>query len=93
MPEEHGVDELIGKMIVVDTPTPFLYVGRLERIVPGCLVLGEVDAHDLRDTPTVTREQYLVRCRELGVIVNRERVWLAREQVVAVSRLEDVVIR
>jgi hypothetical protein len=87
------MDELIGQTIVVDTPSSFLYVGTLERVTPDCLVLRDVDAHDLRDTPTVTREQYLVRCRELGVIVNRARAWISREQMVAVSKLADVVVQ
>jgi hypothetical protein len=87
------MDELIGHAVVVDTPSSFLYVGVLERTAADCLVLRDVDAHDLRDTPTVTREQYLVRCRELGVIVNRTRAWIRREQVVAISKLADVVIQ
>jgi hypothetical protein len=87
------MDELIGQAIVVDTPTSFLYVGVLERTTADCLVLVDVDALDLRDTPTVTREQYLVRCRELGVVVNRARTWVAREQVVAVAPLDDVVVQ
>jgi len=87
------LDELIGRTIVVDTRAPYVYVGLLERTTADALVLGDVDAHDLRDTPTVTREQYLVRCRELGVLVNRTRAWVARDEVVAVSLLEDIVIR
>jgi hypothetical protein len=87
------LDELIGRTIVIDTRASYVYVGQLERTTVDSLVLRDVDAHDLRDTPTVTREQYLVRCRELGVLVNRTRAWVARDEVVAVSPLEDIVIR
>jgi hypothetical protein len=87
------MDELIGQMVLVDTVSTFVYLGVLERTAADCLVLRDVDAHDLRDTPSVSREQYLVRCRESGVIVNRARTWIVREQVVAVSRLEDIVIQ
>lgn len=87
------MDELIGRVIVVDTQASYVYVGTLERTTADSLVLRDVDAHDLRDTPSVTREQYLVRCRELGMVVNRTRVWVVREQIVSVSPLDDVVIR
>ena len=80
-------------MIVVDTQANYVYVGVLERMTTDAVVLRDVDAHDLRDTPSDTREQYLVRCRELGVVVNRTRVWVVREQIVSVSPLDDVVIR
>jgi hypothetical protein len=87
------LDELIGRTIVVDTQASYVYVGVMERTTADAVVLRDVDAHDLRDTPNATREQYLVRCRELGVVVNRTRVWIARGQIVSVSSLDDIVVR
>lgn len=86
------MEELLHDTIVLDTHGSYVYVGILERIEPDFFVLGDCDAHDLRDSPTTTREQYVLRCREHGVTVNRTRVYVRRQEVVALSRLEDVVV-
>ena len=77
---------------MLDVHGTFVFVGRLERIEPDFFVLADCDAHDLRDSPTVTREQYVMRCREHGVAINRRRAYVQRRDVVALSRLEDVVV-
>jgi hypothetical protein len=54
------------------------------------LELKNADLHDLRDTDT-TRENYVAASRATGVKRNRKRVLLVRSDIVAISRLEDVV--
>ncbi|MBX3413827.1 MAG: hypothetical protein KF708_14140 [Pirellulales bacterium] len=81
---------LLGQMIVLDLHSPYVYLGRLEEVVPGFLVLAEADAHDLRDTAT-TRDRYIRERCELGVNANRRRVWVRLDEVVGISRLDDVV--
>ena len=48
------------------------------------------DFHDLRDTQS-TREIYVAESHATGIKRNRKRVLVAREEIVAVSRLVDVV--
>ena len=84
------MQSLLGKQVVLDSNNAFVYVGVLEAIDGDYFVLREADVHDLRDTPTLSREQYVLRCREHGKAVNRERVWIAKSQVASVSPLEDV---
>lgn len=86
------MDELLGSTVVVDSGGPYVYLGLLEKIGPDFIVLRDADAHDLRDTPMTTREQYVVRAREHGIVINRSRVWVNRAEIVAVSRLDDVVL-
>ena len=52
--------------------------------------LKNADLHDLRDTET-TRENYVAQSRETGIKRNRKRLLVFRRDVVAVSRLDDVV--
>lgn len=81
---------LLGEEVVLDLASPYVYLGRLEEVVAGFLILADADAHDLRDTAT-TRERYVRERRELGIHPNRRRVWVRLDEVVGLSRLDDVV--
>jgi hypothetical protein len=70
---------------------PYVYVGRLVAERAGYLILEDADAHDLRDSST-TRERYILDCREHGVRPNRKQVLVDAHQVVALSRLEDILL-
>jgi hypothetical protein len=84
------LDEFLGEKIVVDLRSTFLCLGVLERIGEHYLEMRNADLHDLRDTET-TRENYVAESRATGIKRNRKRVLVALGEVVAVSRLEDVV--
>ncbi|HVS35150.1 MAG TPA: hypothetical protein VMS17_06175 [Gemmataceae bacterium] len=84
------LEELIGQKVVVDLRDRFVCLGTLLRIDPHYLELRNADFHDLRDTDS-TREIYVADSRATGVKRNRKRVLLVRADVIAVSRLEDVV--
>src|SRR4051794_29773015 len=89
--EETGMlHELVGQAVVVDLSSPFVCLGTLTRVDDHFLELKNADLHDLRDTET-TRENYVAASKGTGVKRNRKRVYLVRREVVAVSRLADVV--
>ncbi len=82
--------QFVGETIVVDTRTPLVYLGRLAEVKDGFAVLEEVDVHDIGDTPT-TKEVYILEARKFGVKKNRHRAHVSLEQVVSVSRLDDII--
>ena len=84
------LQEMIGEKVVVDLNGPYVCLGTLLRFDDHYLELRNADWHDLRDTDT-TRELYVAESRATGVKRNRKRVLVVRGEVVAVSRLEDVV--
>ncbi len=84
------LEELLGQMVVVDLRSPFVCLGTLERIDEQYLSLRNADLHDLRDTDT-TRENYVAASHITGIKRNRKRVLLVRAEVIAISRLEEVV--
>jgi small nuclear ribonucleoprotein (snRNP)-like protein len=84
------LQELIGEKVVVDLRSRFVCLGQLLRVDENFLELKNADFHDLHDTDT-TRELYVAESRATGIKRNRRRVLLVRTDVVAVSRLEDVV--
>ena len=84
------VEELVGKIIVVDVESPFVYLGRLQEVRDKTLLLKNADVHDLRDS-TTTREVYIRDARVHGVQPNRKSVQVRLDQIVSVSMLDDVI--
>ncbi len=84
------LEEFVGHKVIIDLRSPFVCLGTLQRQDEHFLELRHADLHDLRDTDT-TRELYVAESRATGIKRNRKRVVLMRSEIVAVSRLEDVV--
>jgi small nuclear ribonucleoprotein (snRNP)-like protein len=84
------LNELIGQLVVIDLQSPYVCLGKLEVVDDHFLALRNADLHDLRDTET-SRENYVAASRHSGIKRNRKRVLIRRSEVVAVSRLDDVV--
>ncbi len=84
------LNEWIGEKVVIDLRSPFVALGTLLRLDDNFIELKNADLHDLRDTDT-TRENYVAESKETGIKRNRRRVLVLRSDVVAVTRLEDVV--
>ncbi len=84
------VEDYLGKNIVVDVESPFVYLGRLQEVRDKTLLLKNADVHDLRDS-TTSREVYIRDARVHGVQPNRKNVQVRLAHVVSVSLLEDVI--
>jgi hypothetical protein len=82
--------ELLGQRVVIDLRSEFVCLGTLTRVDEQFVEVKNADLHDLRDTET-TRENYVASSRATGIKRNRKSVLLLRSEIVAVSRLEDVV--
>ena len=82
--------EYVGREVVLDVSSPFVYVGTLSGCDQHCLFLEDADVHDLRDTGT-TRELYVLEAKRHGVNRNRKRVEVRIAEIVSVSALEDVI--
>jgi hypothetical protein len=88
--ERAMLDELLEQKIVIDLVSPYVCLGKLVRYDEHWLELKNADFHDLRDTDT-TRELYVADSVATGIKRNRKRLFLRRSEVVAISKLEDVV--
>lgn len=84
------LNELMGREVVLDVASPFVYVGTLVEHDLRYFVLADADVHDLRDTKT-NRELYVVETRRHGVRANRQRVLVRKDEVVSISALDDVL--
>jgi small nuclear ribonucleoprotein (snRNP)-like protein len=84
------LEAYIDAKVVVDLSSTFVCLGKLTRFDDHFLEMKNADLHDLRDTET-TRENYIAASVATGVKRNRKTVLIRRDQMVAVSKLEDVV--
>lgn len=84
------LDDFIGLRVVVDLSSTFVCLGKLVQYDDHFLDLKNADLHDLRDTET-TRENYVAESVATGIKRNRKRVLIRRDQMVAISPLDDVV--
>lgn len=85
-------DEFMGAKVVLDLQSPYVCLGTLLAVHEQFLELKQADFHDLRDTQT-TRENYVVAAVHSGIKKNRKRVLVARHEIVAISRLDDIIDR
>ncbi len=83
-------EKLVGCEVVIDTRTPVVYIGTLTAAEEDFLVLEEVDVHDINDTQT-TKELYILEAKKSGIKKNRNRVDVRLDQIVSISRLNDVI--
>lgn len=80
----------VGSVVVLDLAEPYLVIGRLERATPDVLVVADADLHDHRESNS-SKEIYIIESRRFGVRANRSHVAIPRSQLVAISRLDEVV--
>jgi small nuclear ribonucleoprotein (snRNP)-like protein len=80
----------LGREVVLDTRGPLVYLGRLERADDRFFALADVDVHDMSEGRT-TKEKYVLEARKYGIRKNRASVLVRCDEVVSLSRLEDVI--
>lgn len=81
---------LMEQVIVLDLASPYVMIGTLTAVDELFLTLTDADCHDLRDSKS-TRELYVLQTRRHGVRCNRQRLCVRQEEIVSLSRLDEVV--
>lgn len=84
------LNEWFGEEVVIDARSQYLFLGKLVGYDHRYVILEEADVHDLRDTKT-TRERYVLESKLHGIKSNRERVLINHDEMVSISRLDDVI--
>lgn len=88
--DSDGWASFVGKIVVVDTDSMFVYLGTLDRVEDQFVVLKDVDAHDRRESPS-TKEQYILDTKKFGVKPNRREISIRKQMVVSISKLDDIL--
>ncbi|RME74052.1 MAG: hypothetical protein D6785_16285 [Planctomycetota bacterium] len=87
---EDKLQKFLGKEVVIDTSTSYLYIGTLTEFGKEYFLLREVDVHDTSQG-TSTKERYILDSKKYTLKTNRKEVLVFREKVVSISLFEDVL--
>jgi small nuclear ribonucleoprotein (snRNP)-like protein len=93
MQENMDKDELkeyLNKPVVVDTGTPFIYIGTLSQIGNSFITLKDVDVRHV-DGGGASKEKYILSARKFGIKKNRFSTKIRIDVMTSISHLEDVV--
>ena len=83
------LDSFVGKVVVVDLISTYVCLGTLAGYDPKFLEIRDADFHDFRDS-TATREVYVHDSVRLGIRRNRTRVLIRRDEIVAITRFDEI---
>lgn len=84
------LDQFVGKKVVVDTKTSYLFIGILEKIGESFLTINEVDVHDHNDF-SKTKELYIMEAAKYDIKVNRKSTKVIKAEIISISLLSDIV--
>jgi len=94
MVPKHEEDSLlvrwIGQNVVIDFSSPYVCIGTFVGFDRAFLEIVDADLHDFRDS-SATREVYVYDSLRLGVRRNRSRLLIRRDEMVAITRFDDIV--
>jgi len=83
------VESMIGHVVVVDFKSTYVCLGTLVACDEQYLEIRDADLHDFRDS-TATREVYTYDSVRFGIRRNRARTLIRHDDVVAISRFDEI---
>jgi small nuclear ribonucleoprotein (snRNP)-like protein len=89
--EDCALRDLIDQTVVVDTKGTMVFIGRLVRVAGDCVVLEDADTHDCEQGYS-GKELYVINACNFGVRPNRQKVYVPRQSIVAISALDDIIV-
>ena len=87
---KEDLEQYLKQKIVLDTRSPWIYIGVLEAVTTSSVILSEVDVHDSKTTST-SKELYVLESKATGIKANRNLVYVNLDYVVSFSALDDVI--
>jgi small nuclear ribonucleoprotein (snRNP)-like protein len=88
--EKEQLLEYLDHYVVVDTTSPYIYIGKLVDLNEHMLTLRDADVHDSRESMTMN-EKYIMEAKKYGVRSNRHLVHIRFDKIISLSKLDDVV--
>lgn len=89
-PAREEIKDFIGAKVVLDTATPYVYVGTLKEWGESFVTLADVDVHDTSAGGS-GKDQYVLQARHHGIRNNRRQALVRTALIVSVSRVEDII--
>lgn len=82
--------DLVSKVVVLDTATSWIYIGTFENEDDRYYYLSNADAFDISEV-NMTKHEYILKVKKDGVVVNRKKIIVAKDKIVALTLLEDII--
>jgi small nuclear ribonucleoprotein (snRNP)-like protein len=83
------LETMMGQVVVVDLKSTYVCLGTLVACDGLYLEMRDADLHDFRDS-TATREVYTYDSVRFGIRRNRTRALIRVDDVVAISRIDEI---
>lgn len=83
--------QYLDRYVVVDTTSPFVFIGKLRQVSEDFVTLADVDVHDRRESPS-SNEKYIMDSKKHGVRANRTLVHIRQREVISISALDDIIV-
>jgi len=87
---EEQLRDLVGKDVILDTASPYIYIGKLLAVDEWFFRLEDVDVHDSQETHA-TKEVYIIEARKFGIKKNRRSVLVRADKIISISALDAVI--
>ena len=84
-----GVKRYVGRDVVLDTKSNYVYLGLLKAVEDGFFVLEDADVHDCSQG-RAGKDLYVLEAKRVGVVPNRTKVLVRESEVISVSALDEV---
>ncbi|MEK7485778.1 MAG: hypothetical protein AABZ60_15760 [Planctomycetota bacterium] len=88
--DESLLDAYMKTVVVLDTKDHYLYLGKLAKLDLHFVCLQDADVHDLNISRT-PKDLYLIDAKKYGINASRKEVLVIREQIMSISKLEDIL--
>lgn len=84
------LQEYLGKAVVIDTKSYYVYIGTFVGEGEQFITLQDVDVHDQRES-SACKELYILETLKYGIRANRREAKIVRQEIASISLLSDVV--
>lgn len=83
-------NQYINQIVIIDTSSPIIYLGKLESEHEGYLTLSDVDVHDSSEYSS-TKEQYLAKTLVTNIRPNRKKANVDKNKIISISLFSDII--
>ena len=88
--DKDELKDYLNNPVVVDTSTPFIYIGTLSHIGNSFITLKDVDVRHV-DGGGAGKERYILSAKKFGIKRNRFSTKIRIDVMTSISNLEDIV--
>jgi len=87
-----AVKDYLNSIVVLDTSTKWVYIGRLKAEDDTFFILEDADAFDVSDT-ALSKHEYVMMVKKDGLAPNRRKVLVLKTIVTGLTLMDDILTK